>query len=64
MKAHSKFFHAVARYLLFSVTMGVLGLTWGCGDAGAPQSGDDAAKAKAQEIQAKVKEVHGKKRLP
>jgi hypothetical protein len=54
----------VARYLLFSVTMGVLGLTWGCGDAGTPQSGDDAAKAKAQEIQAKVKEVHGKKRLP
>jgi hypothetical protein len=62
MKAHSKFFRAVARCLLFSVVMTVLGLTWGCGNADAPP--DEATKAKIQELEAKVREVHAKKRLP
>jgi hypothetical protein len=62
MKAHTKFFHAVARCLLFSFALTVLGLTWGCGDAGAPP--DEATKAKIQELEAKVREVHAKKSKP
>jgi hypothetical protein len=62
MKAHSRFFHAVARGLLFSVAMAVLGLSPGCGDANAPP--DEATKAKIKEVEAKVREVHNKKRLP
>ena len=61
MKAHTKFFHSVATCLMVAVAIAALGLTWGCG-AGAPP--DDATKAKMYELDAKVKEVHEKKRKP
>ena len=62
MKPHSKFFRAMATCLFFSVATAVLGVTSGCGEA-APPSGE-AVKAKIEESEAKVKEVHSKKRLP
>jgi hypothetical protein len=60
MKAHTKFFHAVATCLMVAVAIAALGLTWGCG-AGAP---DEGTKAKMYELDAKVKEAHEKKRKP
>jgi outer membrane murein-binding lipoprotein Lpp len=62
MKARTKFFHAVATCLLFAVATSALGLTGGCGDANAPP--DEATKAKIQELEAKVREVHAKKSKP
>lgn len=60
MKVRTKTFRAVAICLSLSVAVAVLVLSGGCG-AGAP---DEATKAKMYELDAKVKEVHAKKRLP
>jgi len=50
MTSHTKFFSTIARRLLFSVAMAVLGLIWGCGGGVPPQATlDDAAKAQVQE---------------
>lgn len=62
MTARSKFFATATTCLLFSFAMALLGLTGGCGDGAAPQ--DEATKAKINDLQAKVREAHAKKRLP
>jgi hypothetical protein len=63
MKAHTTFFRAVARCLLLSVVAAFPGLTGGCGDTGQSKP-DETTKAKDQEVDAKIKEIHAKKRLP
>jgi hypothetical protein len=50
MTPNSKFLSTVARCLLVSVGMAVLGFTWGCSGEVPPQATlDDAAKARVQE---------------
>jgi len=62
MTAHCKFFPAVARCLLVSVPMAVLGPIWGCGGEIAPQASlDDATKAKVQESKDNMKDFMAKK---
>ena len=60
MNLSTRFVHAIATCLLFLFTMAVV--VPGCGETSAPT--DEESKAKAQEAEAKVKEVHSKKRLP
>jgi hypothetical protein len=57
MTAPSKFVSTVARCLLFSVAIAVLGLTGGCGEAPSQATLDDAAKARVQEAQDAMKKV-------
>ena len=51
MTANSTCFSTMARCLLLSVAMAVLGLTWGCGEIPSQATPDEAAKARVQEEQ-------------
>jgi len=63
MTANSRFSSAIARCLLFSVTMAVLGLTWGCGGAIPSHATlDEGAQARVQAAQDAMKKEHEKKR--
>jgi hypothetical protein len=64
MTAHSKFFSTIARCLLFSVAMAVLGLAWGCGEVPSQTTLDDGAKARVQEGQDATKKAREKKKPP
>jgi len=48
MTADSKFFSTIARSLLFSVAMAVLGLAWGCGEVPSQNVLDAGAEARVQ----------------
>jgi hypothetical protein len=56
MTAHSKFLSTMAKGLLVSVAMAVLGLTWGCGEVPSQAPMDDAAKARVQEAHNREKQ--------
>jgi hypothetical protein len=64
MTANRKPLSPIARCLLFSVAMAVLGLTWGCGEVPPQATLDDAAKAQVQEahdVQRKLREKRAAK---
>jgi hypothetical protein len=64
MNAHTKLFHTMKMCLLFSVTMSILGLTWGCGgDVPSQSTPDEAANARAQAAADSQKQANSKKRL-
>jgi hypothetical protein len=51
MPAHSTFFSTMARCLLFSVAMAILGVTSGCGELPPQATLDEGAKARVQKAQ-------------
>ena len=56
MTAHSKLFSTLARSLLLTGALAVLGLTWGCGEVPSQATLDDAAKARVQAAHDREKE--------
>jgi hypothetical protein len=56
MTAHSKIRSTMAKGLLVSFAMAVLGLTWGCGEVPSQAPMDDATKARIQEAHNREKQ--------
>ncbi len=60
MRARSKGFSIAARSLALLTVVSLLGLVWGCDGSSSPP--DEETKAKIQDMEKKIKEIHAKKR--
>lgn len=63
MATHGKFSSGVARCLVFSVALALLGATWGCSSSVPAQAEmDEAAKARVREVHENTKAFMAKKK--